>query len=96
MNDKIKINLLIADSYYPLTIKREDEESVREAAKQVNVRLNMYREHYKDLPSEKILAMIAYQFSQENQLLAQRNDTHPYTVKIEELTEMLDEYLGNE
>ena len=49
MNDKIKINLQIADSNYPLTINREEEEMVREAAKQVNIRLNAYREYYKNL-----------------------------------------------
>ena len=48
MNDKIKINLQIADSYYPLTINRDEEETVREAAKQVNIRLNAYREHYRN------------------------------------------------
>ena len=42
MNDKIKINLQIADSNYPLTINREEEQTVREAAKQVNIRLNKY------------------------------------------------------
>lgn len=47
MNDKIKINLQIADSNYPLTINREEEQMVREAAKQVNIRLNKYREVYK-------------------------------------------------
>ena len=29
MNDKIKINLQIADSNYPLTINREEEQTVR-------------------------------------------------------------------
>ena len=37
MNDKIKINLQIADSYYPITINRDEEELMREAAKQVNI-----------------------------------------------------------
>lgn len=96
MNDKIKINLLIADSYYPLTINREEEESVREAAKQVNIRLNTYREHYKNLAPEKILAMVAYQFSKENLMLVQRNDTQPYAAKIEELTEVLNEHFKDE
>ena len=63
MNDKIKINLQIADSNYPLTINREEEQTVREAAKQVNIRLNKYREVYKNLEPEKIIAMVAYQFS---------------------------------
>ena len=79
MNDKIKINLQIADSNYPLTINREEEEMVREAAKQVNIRLNAYREYYKNLEPEKIIAMVAYQFSLEKLQLMQRNDTTPYT-----------------
>ena len=56
MNDKIKINLQIADSYYPITINRDEEELMREAAKQVNIKLNAYREHYKSLEPERIRA----------------------------------------
>lgn len=96
MNDKIKINLNIADAYYPLTIDRDEEETVREAAKQVNMRLNTYREHYKNVAPEKIIAMVAYQFSLENQQLKTRNDTEPYTNKIEELTNTLEEYFRNQ
>lgn len=92
MNDKIKINLQIADSNYPLTINREEEEVIREAAKQVNIRLNQYREVYKNLESDKIIAMVAYQFSLEKLQLMQRNDTAPYTEKVKELTELLEEY----
>ncbi|MCC8186041.1 MAG: cell division protein ZapA [Bacteroides sp.] len=93
MEDQIKINLQIADAYYPLTIKREDEEMVREAAKQVNIRLNAYREHYKTLDTDKILAMVAYQFSLERLQLQDKNDTEPYTAKIEELTKELEQYI---
>ncbi len=96
MDDKIKINLLIADAYYPLTINRKDEETVREAAKQVNIRLNTYREHYQSLSPEKLLAMVAYQFSLEKLELAECNDTLPYTAKIEELTEVLEAHFRKE
>lgn len=92
MNDKIKINLQIADSNYPLTISREEEETIREAAKQVNIRLNAYRENYKNLEPEKMIAMVAYQFSLEKLQLMQRNDTRPYTDKVKELTELLENY----
>ena len=51
MNDKIKINLQIADSNYPLTINREEEQMVREAAKQVNVRLNTVSYTHLTLPT---------------------------------------------
>ena len=58
MNDKIKINLKMAGASYPLTINREDEEMVREAAKQVDIRLNAYREHYLNVSLERIIAML--------------------------------------
>ena len=96
MNDTIKINLKIADANYPLTIRREEEEKVREAAKQVDIKLNAYRERYKSIAPERIMAMVAYQFSLEKLQLQDHNDTRPYTAKIEELTELLEEYFRNE
>ncbi|MDE6349073.1 MAG: cell division protein ZapA [Bacteroides sp.] len=92
MNDKIKINLQMAGSTYPLTINREDEEMVRKAAKQVDIRLNAYKEHYLNVPLERVIAMVAYQFSLEKLQLKDRNDTEPYTTKIKELTEELEAY----
>jgi cell division protein ZapA len=65
---------------------------VREAAKQVDMRLNAYREHYKNVAPEKIIAMVAYQFALENLQMKDRNDTQPYAGKINELTEMLEDY----
>ncbi|MDR3119566.1 MAG: cell division protein ZapA [Mediterranea sp.] len=92
MNDKIKINLQIAEANYPLTIDRNDEEMVRKAAKQVNIRLNTYRTHYPNLDLEKVIAMVAYEFSLETLKQKQRNDTAPYIEKIEELTGVLEDH----
>lgn len=44
-----------------ITINREEEQMVREAAKQVNIWLNEYRERYKDI-DRKIYGS-SYQFS---------------------------------
>lgn len=96
MNDKIKINLQMAGASYPLTIPRTDEEIVREAAKQVDVRLNKYREYYPNVPPERLIAMVAYQFALENLRMKDRNDTAPYTAKIQELTEVLEDYFKEE
>jgi cell division protein ZapA len=60
------------------------------------MRLNTYRSHYKNLELEKIIAMVAYEFSLENQKLKQRNDTEPYSKKIDELTDLLEEYFRKE
>lgn len=92
MNDKIKINLLMAGTAYPLTIRREDEETVREAARQVNVRLKQYRDYYPKASNEQLLGMVAYQFACENLRMKERNDTAPYTEKLKELTGTLEAY----
>ena len=96
MNDKINTNLDIAGSTFPLKVKLEEEEMIRKAAKQVNDWLNKYRDRYPSLPTEKLLAMVAYHFSLEKLELLERNDTKPYLTKIEKLTEMLEDYFENE
>ena len=48
------------------------------------------------LEPEKIIAMVAYQFSLEKLQLMQRNDTTPYTEKVKELTELLEDYFQKE
>ncbi|MFQ9068779.1 MAG: cell division protein ZapA [Bacteroides stercoris] len=96
MNDKIKINQQIAGFTYRLIISREDEEMVRKAAKQVNTWINTYRERHSNVSSEKIIAMVAYQFALETLQLKDRNDTEPYTAKIKELTEVLEAYFREE
>ncbi len=77
MNDKIKINLQMAGATYPHN-QSEDEEIVKGKAKQqVNIRINAYREHYQNISSERIIAMVAYQFALETLQLKDRNDTEP-------------------
>lgn len=90
MNDKIRINLQMAGTVYPAHIQREDEEMVREAAKEVNIRLNRNRQNYPELTSEKALTITAFEFALELLNQKRRNDTRPYTDKIRELTEVLD------
>lgn len=92
MDDKIKIKLMIVDTYYPMTIEREDEGLVRKAAKQVNDKLNKYRTYFPNLEPEKFLAMVALELSTDHLRLENKNDTSPYTERIKELTEELENY----
>lgn len=97
MDDKIRINLQMADTTLPLTIRREEEEKVRKAAKQVDNLLNAYRGRYKSNITERTaLVMVAYQLSLSNLQKEARNDTEPYTAKIKELTNLLEEYISKE
>ena len=92
MNDKIRINLHMVGTTYPVTIAREDEQRVREAAKRVNMRFNLNQQENPDVSPEKIIAMTAFEFALEMLDQKERNDTEPYKEKIRELTEVLDEH----
>ncbi|MEG1837661.1 MAG: cell division protein ZapA [Bacteroidaceae bacterium] len=96
MNDKIKINLQIADVTYPLFIKSDDEELVRKAGKQINDKLNKYRAHFPNLEPEKFMAMVALDLSTENLRLEKKNDIEPFAESIKQLTEELEEYFKKE
>ena len=85
MDDKWKINLSMADATYPVWIKQ-----------QVNDILKEYREKWPNVEKERIMTMIAYRFSLESLLEKQRNDTTPYTEKITELTKTLEEHFKKE
>ena len=62
MNDKFKIHLEIAGRKYPLNIRREDEEIVRQAAALVNKKLATYREQFGKDKSKSIYDFIAIIF----------------------------------
>ena len=90
MNDKIRINLNLAGTTYPVFIDRKDEEIVREAAKQVNIRFNRNQLEHPEMSPEKVMAITAFELSLQMHDQKERNDTEPYTNKIKELTEVLD------
>ena len=86
MDKLMKIHLLIDNERYPLTIPREDEKLYRDAAKQIDNKLNKYRSTFPDFSPSKYWAMVALELAFENTSLKDKNDTQPYTEKIKELT----------
>ncbi len=95
MDDKLKIHLLIDNERYPLTIKREDEQLYRDAAKQIDNKLNKYRRTFPEFDSYKHWAMAALELAFENVSLKDKNDTEPYMQKIADLVKELDECINN-
>ena len=87
MEDKMKIHLLIDNERYPLTIFRKDEQLYRDAAKQIDYKLNKYRSMYPSFSATTHWAMAALELSFENISMKDRNDTQPYTEKIRQLME---------
>ncbi|RHJ82555.1 cell division protein ZapA [Parabacteroides sp. AM08-6] len=95
MDDKFLIHVEIADKSYGLWIDRKDEQLARDAAKQIRTKINQYRLNFaqSEVDVKDLLAMVAFQLSMHNLQLEEKNDTSPFTEKIQELTVQLESYL---
>ncbi len=63
MEEKLKIKLSIADRVYPLTIRPEQEEGLRKAAKSIDLLAKQYEQNYAVRDKQDVLAMCALQFA---------------------------------
>lgn len=59
----IHINVIIADRPYPLKIKRNEEENVRKAAKEINDKVKEYQQVYAAKDKQDYLAMTALMYA---------------------------------
>ena len=62
MEEPLSIKVQIAERFYPLKIKRQDEEKIRKAAKLINDKVLQYKRRYTDKDSQDFMAMAALQF----------------------------------
>lgn len=95
-NEYFTINLRVADTRYPLRIKREEEEKFRKAANEIDYKLSQYKGYFTDRSSQPLLdkdymAMTAIQAVAEKVEEEMRGDS--FEKKIKELTNKLDDYL---
>ena len=96
MGDKLKIKLSIADRVYPLTIRPEQEEGIRKAAKRINEVIKKFEQDYAVRDKQDVLAMSALQFAAEieqNQL-SSTSELQEAEIKLLELNEMLKDQLN--
>lgn len=61
--DELRISIRIADRPYRLTIKKEEEEIVRKAAKEINERLKEYAGNYAFNDKQDLISMVAILFA---------------------------------
>ena len=61
-NEMLSIKVQIAERFYPLKIKRSDEEKIRKAANLINDKVLQYKQRYTDKDSQDFMAMAALQF----------------------------------
>jgi len=62
MEDMLSIKVQIAERFYPLKIKRQDEEKIRRAARLINEKVLQYKQRYTDKDTQDFMAMAALQF----------------------------------
>ena len=62
MDDKLSINVNIADRSYPLKVDRKEEEGIRKAAKIINEKVVQYKQKYPTKDLQDCLAMATLQF----------------------------------
>ncbi|MDR1556373.1 MAG: cell division protein ZapA [Tannerellaceae bacterium] len=94
-DNKFRIRIEIAEKFYGLRICRDEEKLARDAAKQIKKKLEEYRRRYpKDTDMKDWLAMVTFQLSMEYLQLEEKNDTAPFIEKIQQMTKLLEEYLG--
>ena len=97
MSDKMLITLEVIPGgrKYPVKINADDEEIVREAARQLRLKYNAYNQAFSeaDLSEIDIMAMTAIDIATSHLRLERKNDIVPFTTKIQQLNEKLKDYL---
>jgi len=58
----LSIKVQVAERFYPLKIKRQDEEKIRKAARLINDKVLQYKQRYTDKDTQDFMAMAALQF----------------------------------
>ncbi len=93
-DNKLSINVNIADRYYPLRVERSDEEKIRKAAKQITDKVNQYKSKYTDKDIQDFLAMAALQFVTKLYDENNKADISSVIDSVKSLDDELEEYLN--
>ena len=89
----VKVN--IAGRVYPLTIKSEEEENVRKAAKMVNENIKNFEENYAVKDKQDLLAMTALEYaSKVLEKMAGTMEDEKSLLRLNEMDSHLADYLS--
>lgn len=89
------IQLRIDNQTYPVNIRRDQEEIYREAERQINDKLNLYKDRFPNLAKEQYLYMTLLDLSVRLIQSERRNDTEPYESVMNNLTAEILATLGD-
>ena len=93
MEDQLSIKVQIAERFYPLKIKRTDEEKIRKAARLINNKVLQYKQRYTDKDSQDFMAMAALQFVIQLLDCEQQQNVVSLEKELDDIRTELDEIL---
>ena len=96
MEEQLSIKVQIAERFYPLKIKRKDEEKIRKAARLINDRVLQYKQRYTDKDTQDFIAMAALQFVINLLDCEQQQNVVSLEKELVDLSSELDELLNKE
>jgi cell division protein ZapA (FtsZ GTPase activity inhibitor) len=91
--DKLSIKINIANRFYPMKIERSSEENIRNAVKNIDVRLKFYEDNYEIRDKQDILAMCLIEYASKLEKL--NNNTFINDDGISDKLSKLDELLSD-
>ena len=94
--DMLSIKVQIAERFYPLKIKRQDEEKIRKAARLINDKVLQYKQRYTDKDTQDFMAMAALQFVINLIDCEQEQNVVSLEEELNSLSSELDEILKEE
>ena len=94
--EELTITVNIADRPYRLKIKREEEESIRKAVKEIDQRIREYAEHFAFNDKQDLMAMVLLHYAStvqrlEGNLLSGENLT---IARLQHLEQLITEQLS--
>jgi len=93
MDEPLSIKVQIAERFYPLKIKRSDEEKIRKAARLINDKVLQYKQRYADKDTQDFIAMAALQFVINLLDCEQQQNVVSLEQELDELSSELDQIL---
>jgi cell division protein ZapA len=96
MDEKLSINVNVAERLYPLKIDRDDEEKIRRAAKLINDKVILYKQRYSDKDVQDYLAMAALQFVIKLIECEDKTDTSEFISELNDMDEWLGSFIGKQ
>lgn len=94
-SDNLVIQLLIGKQVYPITVKRDQEEIYRRAARMINDKLGRYEQSYPHLGYERYTSVALLDFAVQVIQLQNQKDESPYETTVNRLSEEISQLLSD-